>query len=111
MSLRFSESSEMFSWKRSWKYSTTLLEHLLVRAARDEAHLLHRADDAPGVARQRALDQLDDAGADVRGNLGDRAEIEEHDRRRTAFLARAARADFRDADRRDRCRRLKICWQ
>ena len=38
-----------------------LLEHLLVRAARDEAHLLHRADDAPGVARQRALDQLDDA--------------------------------------------------
>ena len=87
MSLRLSESSEMFSWNRSWKYSMTCSNIVLVRAARDEAHLLHRADDPAGVAGQRALDQLDDAGADVGRDLGDRAEVEEHDRRRLAARA------------------------
>ena len=63
-----------------------LLEHLLVRTARDEAHRLHRLDDASRIARQRALDQLDDAGADGGGDLGDRAEIEERDRRRAGVV-------------------------
>src|SRR5215510_12175040 len=64
-----------------------LLEHLLVGAARDEAHLLHRADDAVGVAGQRALEQLDHALADVAGDLGDGAEVEKHDGRRLAVDA------------------------
>src|SRR5262249_52533092 len=58
-----------------------LLERRLVRAARDESHLLHRVDDAARIAHQRALDQLDDAGAHVARDLGDRPEVEEDDRR------------------------------
>ena len=55
-----------------------LLEYAIVGAASDEPHGSHGAHDSLGVASQGALDQLDDALAHGRGNLGNGAEIQEH---------------------------------
>jgi hypothetical protein len=67
-----------------------LLEDPVVRAAGDEAHLPHRADDPAGVAGEPALDQLDDAGAELRRDRRDRAEVEEH---QLGAVAGGGRAD------------------
>ena len=51
----------------------------MIRVARDEAHLLHGRDDAPHVARDRALQEGHDALAHARGDARRGAEIEEHE--------------------------------
>ena len=56
------------------------LAHALVGGARDEAHLAHRANQAVGVAPQDALEELGDALAHLRAELGHGAEVEQDDR-------------------------------
>ena len=56
-----------------------LLAHLAVVGAREEAHLAQRPDEAVGVAPDDALEELGDALAHLRRELGHRAEIEQHE--------------------------------
>jgi hypothetical protein len=52
-----------------------------VGAVRDEAHLLHRLHELRGVARERGADEVGHTVAHARRDLGDRAEVDEHDAR------------------------------
>src|ERR1019366_844401 len=56
------------------------LAHALVDRARDEAHLPERLHQAIGVAAEDALEELRDALAHLRTELGDGSEVEQDDR-------------------------------